>query len=117
MPRILKTGAGVGAVLALCAAGPVAPAVAKSCKPVVNPYEGTRYQGENLSRIRARKVSCRTARRVARRAHFKALGMTPPPSGIRHFTWRRWSITGNLRGDHDRYVGTARGGKKVTWRF
>jgi hypothetical protein len=95
---------------------PTADAAARSCKPVVNPYPNTRYDGVDLSRIRATGVSCRVARRVARRAHHKALGLTPPPSGIKRFNWRGWRVTGNLRGSSDRYV-AARGAKRVRWRF
>jgi hypothetical protein len=107
------------ALLLVAAIGPGTAHAAryKSCKRVVNPYEGTRYEGVDLRRIRARRVSCRTARRVARGAHHKALGLTPPPSGIRRFRWRRWYVTGDLRGDTDRYVAKARGGKRVRWLF
>ena len=109
----------IAAVLCALAGTPAASAEgasARSCSPVVNPYPGTRYEGVDLSRIRATGVSCRTARRVARRAHHKALGITPPPSGVRHFTWRSWQVTGDLRGDSDRYV-ASRGAKRVRWRF
>jgi hypothetical protein len=109
----------IAAVLCACTGTPAASAEeasARSCAPVVNPYPGTRYEGVDLSRIRATGVSCRTARRVARRAHHKALGITPPPSGVRHFTWRSWQVTGDLRGDSDRYV-ASRGAKRVRWRF
>jgi hypothetical protein len=91
-------------------------APARACAPVVNPYPGTRYEGVDLRRIRATGVSCRGARRVARRAHRKALGITPPPSGVRRFTWRGWQVTGDLRGSSDRYV-AKRDGKRVRWRF
>ena len=91
-------------------------AAAKACGRIVNPYEGTRYEGVDLRRIRAVGVSCPGARRVARRAHRKALGITPPPSGIRRFTWNGWSVTGDLRGSTDRYV-AARGAKRVRWLF
>jgi hypothetical protein len=37
----------------------------RSCRPVENPYAGTRYEGVDLTRIRALRVGCRTARRVA----------------------------------------------------
>ena len=89
--RLLMTGA-------LCAlAGVGAPgaegASSRSCSPVVNPYPGSRYEGVDLTRIRATGVSCRRARRVARGAHRKALGMTPPPSGVRRFTWRGWRVS------------------------
>ena len=92
-------------------------AASTACKPVINPYEGTRYEGIDLRRIRATGVSCRTARRVARRAHRKALGLTPAPNGIREFTWRRWTVVGDIRGSSDRYVANAPGGKRVRWRF
>ncbi len=104
-------------VFAVAPAAPATSAQAKPCKPVKNPYAGTRYEGVDLSRIRARNVSCRTAHRVARGAHRKALGMTPTPSGIRRFRWQRWRVTANLRGKRDRYIARARGGKHVRWRF
>ena len=107
-------------VAVLCALAGVAPAsaeaAARSCNPVINPYPGTRYEGVDLSHIRAIGVSCRKARRVARRAHHKALGLTPPPSGVRQFMYHSWQVTGDLRGDSDRYVAT-RGAKRVRWRF
>jgi len=53
---------------------------------------------------------------VARGAHYKALGITPPPSGVRRFTWHGWQVTGNLRGDSDRYLAT-RGARRVRWLF
>ena len=107
---------------ALCAlvaatAAPVASgAPTKSCGRVVNPYPGTRYDGVDLRRIRATGVTCRRARQVARGAHRKALGMTPPTSGVRHFAWQGWKVTGDLRGDTDRYV-AKRAAKRVSWRF
>jgi hypothetical protein len=106
---------------ALCAlAGVGAPsaegASIRSCVPVVNPYAGTRYEGVDLRLIRSTGVSCRSARRVARGAHRKALGLTPPTSGVRRFTWDGWRVTGDLRSSSDRYVAT-RGGKRVRWVF
>ena len=88
----------------------------KACKPVTNPYAGTRYEGVDLSRIRALRTSCPGARRVAKGAHRKALGLTPPASGIRRFTWRGWSVTGDLRPSSDRYV-ARKGRRRVRWRF
>jgi hypothetical protein len=90
-------------------------AASKPCSPVVNPYAGTRYEGVNLSRIRAGGVSCATARRVARGAHRRALGL-PPTSPVRRFTWNGWRVTGDLRGNSDTYV-AKRGDKTVRWRF
>lgn len=101
-------------------AGMAAPAAesapARSCRPVVNPYPDSRYEGVDLRRIRATGVACRIARRVARGAHYKALGQTPPPSGVRRLTWNGWRVTGDLRGSSDRYVAT-RGGDRVRWIF
>ena len=112
-----------GAALAglLCAVAAVGTpsahaASTRPCSPVVNPYEGTRYEGVDLTQIRATGVSCATARSVARRAHYRALGQTPPPSGVRRLTWNGWRVTGDLRGDSDRYLAT-RGAQRVRWRF
>ncbi len=67
-------------VTATALSAPVAQAGAgRACKPIVNPYAGTRYDGSDLRRIRAVGLSCRTARRVVRGAHRKALGITPHP--------------------------------------
>jgi hypothetical protein len=91
-------------------------AAAKSCGRVVNPYPGTRYDGVDLRRIRATGVTCHRARQVARGAHRKALGLTPPTSGVRHFKWQGWRVTGDIRGATDRYV-AKREGKRVSWQF
>ena len=99
------------------ATSPAQSATVKSCKAVLNPYPGTRFDDVDLTRIRAAGVSCRTARRVARGAHRKALSLTPTLSGIRRFTWRGWAVAGDLRGDVDRYLAKAPGGKRVRWRF
>jgi hypothetical protein len=70
-----------------------------------------------LTHIRAEHVSCATARRVARRAHRKALGVTPSPDGIRRFRWQGWRVRGDLRPpDHDRYR-ARKGERRVRWRF
>jgi hypothetical protein len=45
-----------------------------------------------------------------------ALAPTPPPSGIRSFTWDGWKVSGDLRGSHDTYV-AAKGSVRVRWRF
>jgi hypothetical protein len=124
---LVRTGAGIAIGLAVGAA--VVPAAqgapagveseaasARDCRPVVNPYPGTRYEGVDLRRIRATGVSCRRARRVARRAHREALSLPPPLTGVRRFDWRGWRVTGDLRGDSDRYV-AKRPGKRVRWRF
>ncbi|HZN88983.1 MAG TPA: hypothetical protein VFB44_08415 [Thermoleophilaceae bacterium] len=105
-------------VCGLAGLGPQAAqgAVARSCNPVLNPYPGTRYADSALRRIRALGVTCRGARRVARRAHYKALGLPVPPTGVRRFRWRDWRVTGDLRGDVDRYV-AVRGGRSVRWVF
>jgi hypothetical protein len=104
------------ALLSLAVAPSAHGAPAEHCGRVVNPYPGTRYEGVDLRRIRAVGVSCRRARQVARGAHRKALGITPPASGVRRFSWHGWQVTGDLRGSSDRYV-ARRAGKRVTWLF
>jgi hypothetical protein len=91
-------------------------AAATACEPVRNPYPGTRYEGVDLTRIRAVEVSCSWARTVARRAHRKALGMPLPADGIRRLRWRGWSVTGDLRPETDRYV-ARKADRRVRWRF
>ena len=104
----------VSLAVAVLAAPPSAGAAA--CDPVKNPYAGTRYEGVDLTGIRASGVSCTEARRVARGAHRKALGMTPPPSGVKRLEWHGWRVAGDLRGDSDSYRATKRG-DSVRWRF
>ncbi len=87
-----------------------------ACAPVRNPYPDTRYEGVDLTRIIGVKVSCSTARRVARGAHRKGLGLTPPQSGIRRFRWRGWRVSGYLRPASYRYV-ARKGDRRVRWRF
>ena len=87
-----------------------------ACKKIVNPYPGTRYDGVDLTHIRAVHMRCGAARHVVRGAHHKALGITPPVSGIRRFSWHGWRVTGDLRGAHDRYV-ARKGTRSVRWRF
>jgi hypothetical protein len=101
-------------VLAGSAPAP-ADAALRACKPVLDPYPGTRYAGVDLTRIRTSVRSCETARRVARRAHRKAL-RTAPAGRFRRFTWHGWAVTGDLRPDHDRYV-ARKDGRQVRWRF
>jgi hypothetical protein len=117
----VRKGAGIAVLVTAvcCFAAPAAEAVqpeVRQCRPVVNPYPNTRYEGVDLSRIRATGVSCRRARRVARRAHYKALRLPPPLTGVRRFSWHGWRVTGDLRGSSDRYV-ARRDGKRVRWRF
>jgi hypothetical protein len=110
-PGVLVLGAVVSLFLALSGH-----ASARSCSPVVNPYPGTRYEGINISHIRAEGIGCPRARKVAKRAHRKALGITPPPNGIRRFQWNGWRVVGDLRPSSDKYQAT-RVGQRVLWRF
>ena len=105
----VSTAAGFGPPAAEAATG-------KACGKVENPYPGTKFEGSDLTRVRAVGVSCRRARRVARGAHRKALGTTPSVSGIVRTRWNGWRVTGDLRGANDRYV-AKRGTKRVRWRF
>ena len=91
-------------------------AQAKACQPVKNPYPGTEYDGVDLTRIRAEGVGCATARRVARKAHRKALSTTVPPDGIRRLRWHGWRVRGDVRPEIDRYV-ARKGERRVRWRF
>jgi hypothetical protein len=105
------------AACALAGLGPPAESVAAtSCSPVVNPYEGTRYEGVDLRRIRATGVSCPRARQVTRRAHRKALRLVPRPNGILRFEWHGWAVRGDLQPSTDRYV-AKRNAKRVRWVF
>jgi hypothetical protein len=119
---MLLDPAGRRVIVGLCAAaamalGPAeAGAASKLCDPVVNPYKGTRYEGVDLRRIRASGVSCAKARRVARGAHRKALGLSVPEDGVRTFTWKGWRVRGDVRGSTDRYVAKA-GDARVSWVF
>jgi hypothetical protein len=116
----VRKGAGIAVGLAAlcCLAPPVAAAQVpvRHCRPVLNPYPDTRYEGADLTRIRATGVKCRRAWRVARRAHYEALGLPPPLTGVRRFNWHGWRVSGDLRGDSHRYV-ARRDGKRVRWRF
>ena len=108
--------AAIACSVALAGASPVpADAALRACKPVLDPYPGTRYDGVDLTRIRTSAGSCETARRVARRAHRKALRL-PLTGRFRRFMWHGWAVTGDLRGDHDRYV-ARKDGRQVRWRF
>ena len=111
-PRLLAALLAIVATLAL----PDAAAAVTACEPVRDPYPGTRFEGVDLTRIRAVEVPCSTARRVAKRAHRKALGLPVPVDGIRRFMWRQWSVTGDLRLAKDRYV-ARKGDRRVRWRF
>lgn len=115
MPRFLTVMLATAAVLVLVPSAAQA-ASGVACEPVRNPYPGTRYEGVDLTRIRAVQVPCSKARRVARGAHRKALGLTPPASGVRRFRWRGWRVTGDLRPAKDRYV-ARKGARRVRWRF
>ncbi len=104
------------ALLAVGFVGTADAATLRNCGKVENPYPNTRYAGADLTRITARNVSCRTAKRVATRAHDKALGLSIPEDGIRRFSWNGWAVTGDVGPASDRYLATRRGAR-VTWRF
>ena len=108
--------AGLAALAALLVAAPsAARADFKSCAPVRNVFEGTRYEGSDLYRIRAQAVSCRTARRVARRGTYKAEAAVPDATGHVRVGYRGWRIVDDLRGDVDRFRARASGRKRVRW--
>jgi hypothetical protein len=111
LPLILVVAAGLAATVPSAEAATV-----RWCPAVRNPFPHTRYAGVDLTHIRASGVSCATARRVARGAERRALGITPSPSGIRVFSWQGWHVTGDLRPAEDRYVASL-GARRVQWRF
>jgi hypothetical protein len=119
LPRTMKRWTAVLSAMATLAVAPGASATTgsyRACEPVRNPYPDTRYEGVDLTRIRALETSCRKARRVVRGAHRKALGIPPSRGSVRRFTWRGWRVRGDLRGDHDRYLART-GERRVRWRF
>src|SRR4051812_6070264 len=113
--RTLALAFAAVALLAIAAA----PAGAASCASIrnVSQLSGTRFAGSDIFRIRARGVSCATARRVARGATLRALGITPPVSGVKRFRFQAWAISDDLRDSDDRYTATGSGGKRITWLF
>lgn len=106
---------GLGAVVAVVLAFPGS-ASAKSCDPIINPYDNTRYEGIDLTHIEAKDVSCSNARRVVEKAHRKGLGLAPDADGYLFFRSDGWRVKGNLRPNSDRYHAT-RNGKRIRWRF
>ena len=116
-------GAGIVVAAGLAAAAP-APADAapwKRCKPVENlqELEGSRYEGADIVRIRALRVRCPAARRIARQATLKGIQFGPR---IGIYSYRRvWLVQRDLRGDVDRYEATKMADVKrtteVRWRF
>jgi hypothetical protein len=109
--------ASVVAVASLAGLPTTAGADFRRCEPVRNVFEGTRYEGSDLYRIRAQGTSCKTARRVARRAIYKGVASTPDSTGHVRVTYRRWSIVGDLRGSADTYSARAAAQKRVRWIF
>lgn len=106
------------ATLALALIAPAtADAAVKRCRPVIDIFDGTRYAGSDLYRIRAQGVSCATARRVALRGTHRGVAGVPDPDGRVRVTYRRWTVVGDLRGDADHYRALAPGRKRVTWIF
>jgi hypothetical protein len=89
---------------------------ATSCGAIRNPYAGTWYDSVDIARIRARGVSCATARSVAAGAHAAVIDKVPPASGMQHFRWKGWVVTGDIRGARDHYV-ARKGDSVVRWRF
>ena len=92
-----------------------AEAALRACAPVRHPYPHSRYADVDLTGIRTSLGSCATARRVARRAHRKALRMAMT-GRFRRYTWHGWAVTGDLRPERDRYV-ARKDARQVRWRF
>lgn len=110
------TASVLAAVFVATAAAP-APASAKSCRPVLNMFEGSRFEGSDSYRIRATGVSCSTARRVARQGTRRAVAATPNVNGFVRVRYRRWRVLDDLRGSTDRFKARAGRTKRITWLF
>jgi hypothetical protein len=115
--RTLALAFAAAALFAIAAAP--ADAAVKSCASIrnVSQLDGTRFAGSDIFRIRAQGVSCTTARRIARGATLRALGITPPLSGIKRFRYQSYSVSDDLRGNDDRYTARGSGSKRITWLF
>ena len=111
-----RTALALAAVACSMALAVPADAALRACKPVRDPYPGTRYAGVDLTRIRGLHMTCPATRRVARLAHRRALTVRSNASGFRRFTWRGWRVTGDLRPASDRYI-ARKGDRRVRWRF
>jgi hypothetical protein len=89
----------------------------RACAPVRDVFQGTRYEGSDLYRVRARGVSCQTARRVARNGTELAVAEAPDSTGRVVVSYRNWTVFDDLRRPVDRFVAKAKGGKRVRWLF
>jgi hypothetical protein len=90
----------------------IAPAVASAerCRRIENPYEGTRYDGRDLRRIRAQNVTCEKAREVVRKAHHKAFFV---PS--ENYTWHAWRV--HIDSGDTYHYRARRGDARISWVF
>jgi hypothetical protein len=110
----LTAGLIAGVVAAAAFAAP-APA-ARACDPVRDILDETRYEGSDLYDIRASgAASCRDARRLARRATYKAVGLplTGPVMRFRVGGWRVWD---DVSGSADRFFART-GRSRIHWTF
>jgi hypothetical protein len=108
----------IAAVAALAAASPVR-AAPHACRPVYNLafLDGSRLEGADIVHVRADRVRCRTARRVAYAATKRGIYLG---AVVLHYRVRvagpRWRVDRNLSGDVDRYRART-GGRTVSWRL
>jgi hypothetical protein len=118
-PRRKLASACAAMLLTSCLASQVANGSTdyRACAPVRDVFQGTRYEGSDLYRVRARVVSCRTARRVARNGTELAVAEAPDATGRVVVSYRNWTVFDDLRGPVDRFVAKAKGGKRVRWLF
>jgi hypothetical protein len=118
--RGIAAAAVIAAGLALVPA-PAGAAKWTRCKPVEDlpELDGSRYEGADVMRIRALRVRCGAARRIAHRATLRGMELG---SRISIYSYRRvWLIERDLRGDIDRYDATkiadVKQTTRVRWRF
>ncbi len=86
-------------------------AAAENCRRIDNPYEGSRYEGTDLRRIRAQNVTCEKAREVVRKAHRKAFFVSK-----QNYRWHAWRVRSDLSGNTDKYR-AKRGDARIRWVF
>jgi hypothetical protein len=116
MIRTIAAAAVTAGILVAAAAAAPASAEARTCDPVQDILDGTRYQGSDLYDIRVTgAATCRSARRLARRATYKAVG-TPVTGPIKRFDVGRWRVWDDLRGVADRFVARTER-SRVHWTF
>lgn len=115
----MSTRSALSVLAAAALVAVIAPASAfasASCRDIKNPYEGTKFEGADLTGIRASHVSCKRARYVVKKSHLEALASFPDSDGIVRVSWHEWAVRGDLKPSSDRYTAKHEGAQ-IRWRF